>query len=132
MTIIVGYVPKPEGRAAFQRAKEEAKLRDEDLIVLNFSRGTAYVDYSMAEPAEMASIEAELSEQGIRYEIKHSFSVDDIADEIIGAADRAGATMIVIGLRHRTAVGKLIMGSTAQRVLLDAPCDVLAVKAPRG
>ena len=39
--------------------------------------------------------------------------------------------LIVIGLRHRTAVGKLLMGSVAQRILLDARCPVLAVKAER-
>ena len=38
--------------------------------------------------------------------------------------------MIVIGMRHRRPVGKLIMGSTAQRILLDAPCRVIAVKPP--
>jgi nucleotide-binding universal stress UspA family protein len=38
------------------------------------------------------------------------------------------AEAIVIGIRHRSAVGKMLMGSVAQRVLLDAPCPVIAVK----
>jgi nucleotide-binding universal stress UspA family protein len=47
----------------------------------------------------------------------------------IAAADRTDAEFIVIGLRRRSPVGKLLLGSNAQRVLLDASCPVLAVKA---
>jgi nucleotide-binding universal stress UspA family protein len=53
----------------------------------------------------------------------------DAANEVLEAADDHGAELIVIGLRRRTPVGKLIMGSTAQRILLEASCPVLAVKA---
>ena len=38
-TIVVGYVPKPEGHAALRRAAEEARLRDARLVVVNSHRG---------------------------------------------------------------------------------------------
>jgi nucleotide-binding universal stress UspA family protein len=47
---------------------------------------------------------------------------------ILRIAREANASVIVIGLRQRSAVGKLILGSTAQRILLDADRPVLAVK----
>lgn len=55
----------------------------------------------------------------------------DLADDLVGAAERSSADLIVIGLRRRSPVGKLILGSNAQRILLDAPCPVLAVKPER-
>jgi nucleotide-binding universal stress UspA family protein len=48
---------------------------------------------------------------------------------VLDAAEKYRAELIVIGLRKRTPVGKLIMGSTAQQILLEASCPVLAVKA---
>jgi nucleotide-binding universal stress UspA family protein len=47
---------------------------------------------------------------------------------VVDIADEVGAELIVIGMRRRSAVGKLLLGSTAQRILLDARCPVLAVK----
>jgi nucleotide-binding universal stress UspA family protein len=48
---------------------------------------------------------------------------------LVNVAEEVGADFLVIGLRRRTPVGKLILGSDAQRILLDATCPVLAVKA---
>lgn len=52
----------------------------------------------------------------------------DVADEILAIAKDVAADAIVIGIRHRSPVGKLIMGSVAQRVIIDASCPVIAVK----
>jgi len=53
----------------------------------------------------------------------------EASENLLAIAEEVDAELIVIGLRRRTPVGKLILGSNAQRILLDAQCPVLAVKA---
>ncbi len=128
MTIVVGYVPRPEGRAALRRGVAEALLRDENLLVLNAARGDAYADAGFASEEELAAVRAELNQSGATFELRQVVRGVDPADEIVDAT-KSVADLIVIGIRHRTPVGKLILGSTAQRVVLEARCPVLAVKA---
>lgn len=52
----------------------------------------------------------------------------DTARELLTAMERPDAELLVIGIRHRSPVGKLLMGSVSQQVLLDCPKPVLAVK----
>jgi nucleotide-binding universal stress UspA family protein len=63
------------------------------------------------------------------FEIDQQVGGHEASDELVDIADRVKASMIVIGLRRRSPTGKLITGSQAQRILLDAHCPVLAVKA---
>ncbi len=116
--IVVGYSAKPEGRAALRRAIDEARLRSSRLIVVHTSPD-----------AEVAQLTAELATSGVPYEVAAPTDDLDPAEELIANADRTDAEFIVIGLRRRSPVGKLLLGSNAQRVLLDASCPVLAVKA---
>ena len=117
-TIVVGYSAKAEGRAALNRAIAEANLRHSSLVVVHTSA-----------ESELAELQAALAESGVVHEIKQAADALDPAEELIAAADAADAEFIVIGLRRRSPVGKLLLGSNAQRVLLDAACPVLAVKA---
>jgi len=116
--IVVGYSARAEGRAALTRALSEARLRGAALIVVNTSPD-----------AEAAGLVDELTASGLKYEIKTATDSQDSAEELIRTAETAEADFIVIGLRRRSPVGKLLLGSNAQRVLLDAACPVLAVKA---
>ncbi len=130
-TIVVGYVPKPEGRAALRRAAEEAKLRDMRLVVVNSHRGGREFDREDAIESEsqLEEVQSTLRESGVEHEVRQLVRGLDPADDLVKVATEVDAEIIVIGLRRRSPVGKLILGSNAQRVLLDAPCPVLAVKA---
>jgi len=119
--IVVGYSSKPEGRAALARALDEARLRDAELAVVHTSQDV-----------EVADLRAELEASGVPYEVKEAADALDPAEELIATAEGRTAEFIIIGLRRRSPVGKLLLGSNAQRVLLDAPCPVLAVKAAAG
>ncbi len=130
-TIVVGYVAKPEGDAALKRAIEEAKLRDSKLVVVNSHRGGDDFDGAASRQADQAieDVKAQLADSGVEHEVRQLVRGFEPAEDLIGIADTAGADLIVIGLRRRSPVGKLILGSNAQRILLDAQCPVLAVKA---
>jgi nucleotide-binding universal stress UspA family protein len=129
--IVVGYVPKPEGHAALDLSVIEARMRGSSLVVMNSHRGGREFRSDSAHEAEpeLADIRAKLTAAGVEHEIRQLVRGLDPADDLIKVAEDVGAELIIIGLRRRSPVGKLILGSNAQRILLDAPCPVLAVKA---
>jgi nucleotide-binding universal stress UspA family protein len=129
MTIIVGYRPTPEGRAALERAVDEARRSGARLLVINSAERPAGSPEPLSAERGVDALSQRLAADGIVHEIRQLDLDDDPAEAILsGVSDRV-ADLIVIGLRRRTPVGKLITGSVAQRVLLDAECPVLAVKA---
>jgi nucleotide-binding universal stress UspA family protein len=129
MTIVVGYVPTAEGDAALTAAIEEADRRSERVHVLNSTRGPN-ADSRFLDEDQVAEVRSRLAAAGVDHEIQQLVRGKEAAEEIVEAAERLDASLIVIGLRRRTATGKLLFGSQAQRILLDAECPVLAVKAP--
>ena len=128
--VVVGYVPKPEGEAAVDQGIAEAKLRGTTLVVVNSHRGGREYDNgaSARNDQDLMALEAKLTESGLEYDVRQLVRGFEPAEDLIGIAEDCDADLIVIGLRRRTPVGKLILGSNAQRILLDAPCPVLAVK----
>ena len=131
MAIVVGFVPRPEGHAALDRAIEEAVLRGSRLVVLNVSRGDALVDPRYATAEDWDAVKAKLDASGVEHEVAQAIEARDPADQLLRVAEETNAELIVIGRRRRTPVGKQINGSAAQTVLLEAEAPVLAVKAPK-
>ncbi|WNG91004.1 universal stress protein [Mycobacterium sp. ITM-2016-00318] len=125
--IVVGYSADPYGRAALEHGIAEAKLRGTSLRVINSTAGDAYVDARFAQPTEVHDIEERLANCGVEYELSQPVGVDAV-DELLKTMERGDADLLVIGIRHRNPVGKLLLGSVAQQLLLECPKPVLAVK----
>ena len=128
MTVLVGFVPNPLGEAALTAAVAEARRRDEPLLVVNMSRDDVLVDAHRAGQEQLDLVRRDLEDLGLQFEVRRVEEGGDAAQVILDVARAEQASVIVIGLRHRSPVGKLLLGSAAQRILLDATCHVLAVK----
>ncbi|KQV65967.1 universal stress protein UspA [Nocardioides sp. Root122] len=126
-TIVVGWTPDEYGEAALARAVEEARLREGRIVVVNATRGDALVDERYADNDQLARLSQELADAGVAVDVRRSMGAD-VGDQVLEVADEVSAELIVIGLRRRSPVGKLLMGSVAQRILLGAECAVTAVK----
>jgi len=129
MTVLLGYLPSLEGNAAFAQALAEAARRSTDLVVINSGRAGAHVDPALASQADLDRLRAEAAEVTVMIEIRQPVDGHSAADDLIDASTEDGVDLTVIGLRRRTAVGKFVLGSSAQRVLMEAHTPVLAVKA---
>jgi nucleotide-binding universal stress UspA family protein len=125
--IIVGYTADRFGQAALDHGIAEARLRDTHLMVINSTTGEAYADPAFAQPAQERDVRDRLTACDVPFEFSQPVGVD-AAEELLSAMERPEAELLVIGLKHRNPVGKLLLGSVSQRVLLECPKPVLAVK----
>lgn len=129
MTIVVGYTPTPSGRAALVAAAVEAGNRGQTVVVVNSSRGDAISDPGYAQQADLDWAVTTMEEAGVSFTIRQQVRGREASEEVLDVLHEVAADLCVIGIRRRTAVGKMLMGSNAHRILMEAPCQVLAVKA---
>jgi len=129
VTVLLAYVSTPEGDAALTVAVEETRLRSTDAVVVNITRPQADIDSPFSAEQTLDAVAEKFAAAGLNAEIWQVPPTADVAQAILDAAGKSGAELLVIGLRRRSAVGKFVMGSTSQRILLGADCPVVAVKA---
>lgn len=131
MTVVVGWTADARGRAALEHGARQAGLHGERLVVVNATTGTSAVDDRFARASDVEEVRTLLASLGVEAEVRQPV-VGDVSEALLEVTEEVGASVLVIGIRQRSPVGKLIMGSTAQRILLNARCPVLAVKATDG
>lgn len=130
MSVAVAHSSSPAGQAALRAGVAEARLRGTDLVVLRVADGLSHDagdDESLR--AETAAELAGVDVGDLTWTLRVAAEGRDPAGALVDLATEVGAELLVLGSRRRSAVGKLLLGSVVQRVLLDCPLPVLVVKA---
>ena len=132
MSVAAAYQASASGRLILQEAAKEARLRQTALSVFHIPEG---VDIDIVEAQttrlrdEITQVLAELGLDEVEWTLDVATGVD-VADTVLDLVDNADVELLVIGARRRSAVGKMIMGSVTQTIILRADVPVLVVKAP--
>jgi nucleotide-binding universal stress UspA family protein len=128
VTVLVSYVPTEVGTVALSAGIRAATIAKTDLLVVNAASGTNFAEVTFADEKALDAVHERLAEAGVQHEIRQLVDVEDIAEAVLKLAEEVSADMIVVGLRRRSAVGKALLGSNAQHIILGAHCPVLSVR----
>jgi len=131
MTVAVAHQVSPTSRKALAQAVQEARFRETDLAVIHVVES---IDQD-TEEAYRAGISDDIEravgkDPGVPWRLHLATAGPDLADALLSQVHSVGADLLVIGARRRSPVGKALLGSVAQTVILDAELPVLVVKAP--
>jgi nucleotide-binding universal stress UspA family protein len=131
MNILVGYDGSNAAREALELSKKHAMLLGAKVVVVNCmaqNRNLLFEDIRKVEQKLEGEVHSVFNSEKIPYETHLVISGHDFGEDLVQFAEQNKADEIILGIRKKSKVGKLVFGSTAQHVVLNAPCPVVAVK----
>jgi nucleotide-binding universal stress UspA family protein len=131
MTVAVAHQVSPTSRKALVQAVQEATFRATDLAVLHVVDS---IDPDRQEAYRLGvsdEIEKVVGQNAtVPWQLHLATAGPDVAGALLQLVENVGADLLVIGARQRSPVGKALLGSVAQTLILEAGLPVLVVKAP--
>ncbi|MCP3876198.1 MAG: universal stress protein [Desulfobacteraceae bacterium] len=130
MTILVGYKGINVGKDLMDIAVKHAKAFDSEILVVTSLVGGDRTEKSKIVQAErnLEQAKAYFDDFSVKSETHLLIRGLEAGEDLLKFAKEKNVDEIIIGVRSRSKVGKLIFGSTAQIVILEAHCPVLSVK----
>jgi nucleotide-binding universal stress UspA family protein len=130
MNIMVGYDRSNVAKEAVALAKKHAKAFDGKLYLLTSLAQSPELQLEDIQKAEheLERFRVSFKEDGIPCETHAIVSSLTAGEDLVQFAQENEIDEIVIGVRRRSKVGKLLFGSNAQYIILQATCPVVAVK----
>ncbi len=130
MTVAVAHQVSATARLALTHAVQEAKYRATDLAVLHVVDTTLDADseeaYRLGVSDEIESAVGPDSEVTWKLHLRNVSG--DVGDAIVKLTSQLKPDLLVLGARRRSPVGKALLGSVAQTIILEASVPVLVVK----
>ena len=130
MKILVGYDRSAVAKEALDLAKKHAKAFNAKVYLLTSlvrSHELQLEDIQKSE-RELENLRTQFTAEGISCETHAIVSAMSPGEDVVQFATDNEIDEIVIGVRRRSKVGKLLFGSNAQYIILQAECPVVAVK----
>jgi nucleotide-binding universal stress UspA family protein len=130
MKFLVGYNGSVEAKAALTLAHEFAKTFSAKVFVVASMEGGAgekVEDIAQAEQ-NLREAKALLDEQGVECETHQMARGLTPGEDLVRFAEENQIDQIFVGIEKKSRTSKLILGSTAQFVILKAPCPVITIK----
>ena len=131
MNILVGYDGSTAAGEALGLAKKRAKVWGAKIDVVKCmaqNRELNYEDIQKVEHKLDREVHDQLNPEDIAYETHLVISGLQSGEDLVQFAEQNKIDEIVIGVRRKSKAGKLLFGSTAQYVILNAPCPVVSIK----
>ncbi len=130
MKILVGYDRSNASESALNHARQHAQAFNAEVHVLTSLEQAATLKKEDIDKAEnqLEKVKKPFKEAGIECQVHTSVSYQSAGEDIVRFAKEKDIDQIIVGVHRRSKVGKLVTGSTAQYVILNAPCPVLSVK----
>ena len=130
MKILVGYDGSKVTDDVIKLAHKHAKAFKADVYIVTSLEQDAGLEKEDIDKAEskLEKLKTPFRADDIPCETQTSVSYQSPGEDLVNYAKDNSIDQIIIGIRRRSKVGKLVFGSTAQYVILEAPCPVLTVK----
>jgi len=134
VTVALAHQATPTGHLALTQAGREAVMRETPLVVIHV---VAAIDLDNTEAFtggitdEISTVVAEAGLNNLTWRLELTTAKDDagVPDAVLSVVDRSDAELLVIGARRRSPVGKFLLGSATQTMILHADIPVVVVKA---
>ena len=130
MKILVGYDGSKVAEDAVKLAQKHGNAFKADIYILTSLEQGPELKKEDIDKAEsrLEKLRISFKPDGIPCETQAAVSYQSPGEDLVRFAKENDMDEIIIGVRRRSKVGKLVFGSTAQYVILEAPCPVLTVK----